>query len=117
MPDIITFCDLRNGRSFVALIDAKACRDRPNYAIEMSAIETAEIYTDRLFTPTFFVFDDFKVLTPSPASAGQSGQTAATVAGRLICSSARATAERSMKSSRPSQKPQSNRLPRAADKV
>jgi hypothetical protein len=67
MPDIITFCDLRNGRSFVALIDAKACRDRPNYAIEMSAIETAEIYTDRLFTPTFFVFDDFKVLTPRVA--------------------------------------------------
>lgn len=67
MPDIITFRDCSNGRSFVALIDAKACGDRPNYAIEMSAVETAEIYTDRFYTPTFFVFDDWKVLTPREA--------------------------------------------------
>jgi hypothetical protein len=67
MPDIITFRDAPNGRSFVALIDAKACGDRPNYALEMSAIETAEIYTDRLYTPTFFVFDDWKVVTPREA--------------------------------------------------
>lgn len=68
MPDIITFRDMPNGRAFVALIDAKACGgDTPNYALEMSAIETAEVYTDRLYTPTFFVFDDWKVLTPRDA--------------------------------------------------
>lgn len=67
MPDIITFRDLPNGRSFVALIDAKASSDTPNYAIEMSAIEASEIYTDRLYTPTFFVFDDWRVLTPREA--------------------------------------------------
>lgn len=68
MPDIITFRDLDNGRSLVALIDAKAAsKTSPNYSIEMSAIETAEIYTDRLYTPTFFVFDDWKVMTPREA--------------------------------------------------
>lgn len=66
MPDIITFRDFK-GRSFVALIDAKVCGDRPNYAMEMSAIETCEIYTDYLFTPTFFVFDDLRVITPREA--------------------------------------------------
>ena len=63
MPDIITFRDLRNGRSYVALIDAKV-GDGPRYAIEMSAVDTAEIYVDGLYTPTFFVFSDWKVLTP-----------------------------------------------------
>ncbi len=73
MPDIITFCDLRS-RSFVALIDAKHCGDRPNYALEIAAIETAEIFTDRMFTPTFFVFDDWRVLTPREARLrGKSG--------------------------------------------
>jgi len=63
MPDIITFRDLANSRSYVALIDAKA-GDGPRYAIEMSAVDAAEIYADRLYTPTFFVFKDWKVLTP-----------------------------------------------------
>src|SRR6201997_309742 len=54
MPDIITFCDLRGGRSYVALIDAKVCNG-PRYAVEMSALDTAEIYVDGLYTPTFFV--------------------------------------------------------------
>lgn len=67
MPDIITFRDMPNGRSFVALIDAESCGDRPNYSLEKSAIETAEIYTDRLYTPTFFVFDDWRLLTPREA--------------------------------------------------
>jgi hypothetical protein len=64
LPDIITFRTYAGGRVFVALIDAKACGDRPNYAIEMSAQETAEALTDQLFTPTFFVFDDWKVMAP-----------------------------------------------------
>ena len=63
MPDIITFRDLRSGRSYVALIDAKASNGQ-RYAIETSALDTAEIYVDKLYTPTFFVFDDWKVLTP-----------------------------------------------------
>jgi hypothetical protein len=67
MPDIITFRDFPNGKSWVALIDAKHCGDRPNLALEMSAIETAEIYTDQLFTPTFFVFNSWIVLTPREA--------------------------------------------------
>jgi hypothetical protein len=67
MPDIITFRDVASGRSYVALIDAKHCGDRPNYALEISAIETAEIYTNFLFTPTFFVFNNWKVLTPREA--------------------------------------------------
>lgn len=65
MPDIITFRTLPSGRVWVALIDAKACApEMPNYSVEMSAAETAETFTDRLYTPTFFVFDDAKVLTP-----------------------------------------------------
>lgn len=67
MPDIITFRDYPNNRSSVALIDAKVCEGRPNYSLEISAIETAEIYTDWLFTPTFFVFDDWRALTPRDA--------------------------------------------------
>lgn len=68
MPDIITYRDLPDQKALVALIDAKACGgEYQNYSIEMSAIETAEIYTDRLYTPTFFVFDDHKVLTPREA--------------------------------------------------
>ena len=67
MPDIITFRDITPERSYVALIDAKVCGDRPNYAIEMSAVETLEIYADRLYTPAFFVFDDWRVLTPREA--------------------------------------------------
>lgn len=68
MPDIITFYDRPRGSSFVALIDAKVCGDKTNnYAIEISAIETCSIYTDKLFTPTFFVFDDWNVLTPREA--------------------------------------------------
>lgn len=65
MPDIITFRTYPGGRVFTALIDAKVCpREMPNYSVEMSAVETSEIFTDRLYTPTFFVFDDGKVLTP-----------------------------------------------------
>lgn len=67
MPDVITFREFPNGRVFVALIDAKVCGDRPNYSLEMSAIETAEAYTDKLYTPTFFVFDNWSVLTPREA--------------------------------------------------
>lgn len=68
MPDVITFRDTPSGRSLVALIDAKSCGSATdNYAIEMSAVETTEVYTDRLYTPTFFVFDDWKVLTPRDA--------------------------------------------------
>jgi hypothetical protein len=63
MPDVIAFATYPK-RTFVALIDAKVCGDRPNYAVEMSAAETAEAFTDRLYTPTFFVFDDWRVMTP-----------------------------------------------------
>lgn len=66
MPDIITFRDF-GGRSFVALIDAKACGERPNYAIESSAVESLEKWTDEYYTPSFFVFDDWRVLTPREA--------------------------------------------------
>jgi hypothetical protein len=64
MPDVITFRAFPNGRVFVALLDAKVCAGRPSYAVEMSAVETAEVFTDRLFTPTFFAFDDWRILTP-----------------------------------------------------
>lgn len=65
MPDIITFRDQANGRSWIALIDAKESNpNMSNYSIEMSAMETCEIYTDQLYTPTFFVFSDYRVLTP-----------------------------------------------------
>lgn len=66
MGDIITFRDLPNGRAYVALIDAKVCKGQ-RYALEMSAVETAAIYTDHLYTPCFFVFDDWMVLTPFEA--------------------------------------------------
>jgi hypothetical protein len=29
-----------------------------------SAVETAQVFTDYLYTPTFFVFDDWQVMTP-----------------------------------------------------
>lgn len=64
MPDVITFGVFSGGRIWTALIDAKVCGDRPNYSVEMSAAETAQIFADQLYTPTFFVFDDWKVLTP-----------------------------------------------------
>jgi hypothetical protein len=67
MPDIITFRDLPSGRSFVALIDAKCSGQTPNFSIEMSAVETADVYADQLYTPTFFVFDNWSVLTPREA--------------------------------------------------
>jgi hypothetical protein len=63
MPDVLAF-GVFGARVFVALIDAKVCGDRPNYAIEMSAVDVASVFTDQLYTPTFFVFDDWKVLTP-----------------------------------------------------
>lgn len=66
MPDIITYRDSKlHKRSWVALIDAKkASPNSDNHAIEMSAMETCEIYADSLYTPTFFVFSDWTVLTP-----------------------------------------------------
>lgn len=68
MPDVIAFRQLRSGRTQVVLVDAKVCGDKtPNYSLELSAIETAVVYADKLYTPTFFVFDDWKVLTPREA--------------------------------------------------
>ena len=64
MPDILAIRDASNTRPFVALIDAKLAGSTPNHAVELSALETAEIYVDRFFTPTFFVFSDWSVLTP-----------------------------------------------------
>jgi hypothetical protein len=65
MPDVITFRALPTGRVWMALIDAKACGgETDNYSVEMSAAETMEIFSDSLFTPSFFVFDDWRVLTP-----------------------------------------------------
>jgi hypothetical protein len=84
MPDIITYTDLANGRSYVALIDAKATRQehKYNYSLEMSAVETCEKWVDEFFTPTFFVFDDFRVLTPREArQRGTPGQRRDQTAG------------------------------------
>src|SRR3972149_725854 len=39
MPDIITSPDVKNDRSWVALIDAKLATEHENYAIEMSSME------------------------------------------------------------------------------
>lgn len=65
MPDIIALRTNSDGRVWVSLIDAKGgATDTPNYSVEMSAVETAEVFTDRLYTPTFFVFGDRKVMTP-----------------------------------------------------
>ena len=67
LADIITGRPMSMELSTVSLVDAKCCNGRPNYAIELSSIETAEIFSDRLYTPTFYVFDDFTVLTPREA--------------------------------------------------
>lgn len=65
LADIIAFRETAGGKVWTMLVDAKVCGERTqNYAVEMSAYETAEAFTDQLFTPTFFVFDDWKVLTP-----------------------------------------------------
>jgi len=62
MPDILAIGDV------VALIDAKTSRgNTPNYSLELSAIETANVYADQLYTPTFFVFEGWQVLTPRDA--------------------------------------------------
>jgi hypothetical protein len=63
MPDVIAFRG-HPGRISVALIDAKVCGAGQRYAVEMAAVETAEKFADQLYTPTFFVFDDWTVLTP-----------------------------------------------------
>jgi len=69
MPDIITFRDMPNGSSRVALIDGKATSPKwpHTYSIETAAIETALIYCDHLYTPTFFIFSDWKGITPLEA--------------------------------------------------
>jgi hypothetical protein len=68
MPDIIAFRDYPGGRTSVALVDAKHCpADRKNYAIEIASIEAAELFVERFFTPTFYVFSDWKALTPRDA--------------------------------------------------
>jgi hypothetical protein len=68
MPDIITVRVGSDGSVWVALIDAKYCSDKwDNYSLEMSAVETAEHFADRMYTPTFFVFNGGKVLTPRTA--------------------------------------------------
>jgi len=64
-PDVIAGYTVSPWRTFVAVIDAKMCgADRPNYAIEVAALDVAEHFADRLYTPMFFVFDDWHVLTP-----------------------------------------------------
>ena len=69
MPDILAVKTIGHGSS-VALIDAKKSNaDYSSYTIEIKAVETMEIYAKHLFTPTFFVFDDYRVLTPSNARA------------------------------------------------
>jgi hypothetical protein len=68
MPDIIAFRDYNEGRVSLALVDAKHCApDRKNYAVEIAAIETAELFVEKLFTPVFFVFSDWRALTPRDA--------------------------------------------------
>lgn len=65
MPDIIAFRHEPGGKVWAALIDAKHCPDHwDNYSIEMSAAETAEAFADQMYTPTFFVFNGGKALTP-----------------------------------------------------
>ena len=67
LPDLIAFRTVGR-RTLVHLVDAKcAIDDTPNYAIAMSAVEAAEVLTDRFYTPTFFVFDDWGVVTPRDA--------------------------------------------------
>jgi hypothetical protein len=64
-PDVIAGYTVAPWRSVVAAIDAKTCGpDRANYAIEVAALDVAEHFADRLYTPMFFVFDDWQVLTP-----------------------------------------------------
>ena len=67
MPDIIAACKHTISRSYVCLIDAKTCNDRPNYAIEVSAIDSMDVFTERLLMPSFFVFEDWRVLTAREA--------------------------------------------------
>jgi hypothetical protein len=65
MPDIIALRPHANGGLQLALIDAKTCTAQSaNFSIESSALDAAETYVDRLYTPTFFVFDNWTVLTP-----------------------------------------------------
>jgi hypothetical protein len=67
LADIIAGREVGTDRSSVVLVDAKCCNGRPNYAIELSAIETAEVFCNQLYTPTVYVFDDFHCLTPREA--------------------------------------------------
>jgi hypothetical protein len=63
LPDIVTVRTWSDGESHVTLIDVKT-GNGPNYAIEVSALETVEVIIRHLFTPTVFVFNDWNVLTP-----------------------------------------------------
>lgn len=65
MPDILACIDRPNKPSRPVLIDAKVCKGK-RYSIEISALRAAELYNDPsgFNIPTFFVFDDWSVLTP-----------------------------------------------------
>jgi hypothetical protein len=63
LPDILAGY-LRPGRAYCCLIDAKTCGpNQKNYAVEKSAIDALAILTQALHIPSFFVFDDWGVLT------------------------------------------------------
>lgn len=64
LPDIIAGCNRPGYKSYVCLIDAKACDEKyANYSIERDALDAVTCLTDRMGMPCFFVFNDWKVLT------------------------------------------------------
>lgn len=62
-PDIFAFRGA--GTTFeCALIEAKSCAERPNQSLEMASVEAALVCEVGFRMRTYFVFDNWNVLTP-----------------------------------------------------
>jgi hypothetical protein len=61
-PDIIT---TESSSTSLAFVDAKAGGEKyPNYSVEADAVAADEAMIDYLHFPIFYVFHDFRVMTP-----------------------------------------------------
>jgi len=64
LPDIYAGHFTAQGRAFCCLIDVKTCASKTeNYAVELSAVEAVGKLCDVFHMPSYFVFDDWGILT------------------------------------------------------
>jgi hypothetical protein len=79
LPDVLACHNQRGAFLFDAKTTNKSNKTTTNYAIEQASVETANAIQESMFQPTYFVFEDMKILSvrtikerafqgPSPAS-------------------------------------------------